>query len=1102
VRRADAYEINAIVRGSAPYRVRIAAEKNVLTASCGCPFAEDHGICKHIWATLRAADQSQQLQLLTRTSGKNPGFVAISDESEGFETDESVDDDLWADATTDLDAEWDPPIRHNWSPPPRSDSRRPQPNHHRAHRASRPPVWKTLIERAATEMALPLAQHETPHAWPADRRMVYIVDLAKTWVNNGIVVDLATERLKSDGTWEAPAQFRLSTAAWQTSPDPLDRQIAQMLIGAPQSSSFAVSPRPPFVLTGASVVAVLPVLCATGRCRVRWETGERPTESVTFDDGAAWTFVVRMVPQPGGDIVATGVLKRASEEMPITEPAALHPAGVLFARGAFARFDHGGAFALASVFRERPSLTIPAADFPAFLEQLHTLKRRPELELPPGMRVTESRNAPQPGVAIHQDPSSWRKTHHRLEPFFQYGPLRISGEEPQTSTFDRDTLTVYRRDVAKERAAGERLAALGAKEEWHYGADGKCLTIHANKLARLIRDLVSDGWRVEANGALYRAAKETYASVRSGIDWFELSAGVRFGDIEVSLHDLIAARRSGATVIDLPDGSRGVIPTEWIAKLAPLAASGTSSRGVLRFARSQTALLDALLAAVPEPTFDATFERARAELRSFDHVAPADPPRSFCGSLREYQREGLGWLHFLRSFGLGGCLADDMGLGKTVQVLALLESRRIDRERSADESAKLPSIVVVPSSLVFNWIREAERFAPALRVLDYTGKARSLDAARTGDAHVILTTYGTLRRDAAERGDLDLDYAILDEAQAIKTASSASAKAARLLRARHRLAMTGTPIENRLEELWSLFEFLNPGMLGASTTFASLVRLARSDDAGVAVDRGILAKALRPLILRRTKSQVATELPARVEQTLHVDLEAPQRKFYDDLLESYRRSVLDRVDRLGIEKARMHILEALLRLRQAACHPALADPRKTNAPSAKLDALIPALEEVVAEGHKALVFSQFTSLLALVRERLDASGTVYEYLDGQTRDRQARVDRFQTDPACSIFLISLKAGGHGLNLTAAEYVFILDPWWNPAVEAQAVDRAHRIGQTKQVMATRIVARDTIEEKILELQASKRALADAILGQDQGVLAQIGRSELELLLAPD
>jgi SNF2 family DNA or RNA helicase len=237
-----------------------------------------------------------------------------------------------------------------------------------------------------------------------------------------------------------------------------------------------------------------------------------------------------------------------------------------------------------------------------------------------------------------------------------------------------------------------------------------------------------------------------------------------------------------------------------------------------------------------------------------------------------------------------------------------------------------------------------------------------------------------------------------------------------------------------------------------------------------------------------------------VEQTLSVELEGAQRKFYDDLLEAYRRSVLEQVDKGGVGKARMHILEALLRLRQAACHPALADPTRIAAPSAKLDALIPALEEVVAEGHKALVFSQFTSFLALLRSRLDEAGVIYEYLDGDTRDRQAHVDRFENNPACPIFLISLKAGGHGLNLTSADYVFILDPWWNPAVEAQAIDRAHRIGQTRRVIATRIVARDTIEEKILELQASKRALADAILGQDQGVLSHIGREELEMLLA--
>jgi SNF2 family DNA or RNA helicase len=264
--------------------------------------------------------------------------------------------------------------------------------------------------------------------------------------------------------------------------------------------------------------------------------------------------------------------------------------------------------------------------------------------------------------------------------------------------------------------------------------------------------------------------------------------------------------------------------------------------------------------------------------------------------------------------------------------------------------------------------------------------------------------------------------------------------------------------------------------------------------------RELLAKAMRPVILRRTKDQVAPELPPRVEQTLEVELEPAQRRFYDTLLARYRESVLERVDRVGIQRSRMHVLEALLRLRQAACHPVLADPSRTELPSAKLDALMPSLTEIVDEGHKAVVFSQFTKFLALVRHRLDQEGVPYEYLDGQTRDRESRVDRFQSDPSVPLFLISLKAGGHGLNLTAADYVYLLDPWWNPAVEAQAIDRAHRIGQTRRVIATRLVARATIEEKILALQESKRALADAILAADNGVLAKIGREELEALLA--
>jgi SNF2 family DNA or RNA helicase len=429
-----------------------------------------------------------------------------------------------------------------------------------------------------------------------------------------------------------------------------------------------------------------------------------------------------------------------------------------------------------------------------------------------------------------------------------------------------------------------------------------------------------------------------------------------------------------------------------------------------------------------------------------------------------------------------------MGLGKTVMVLALLDARRHERGRGRH----VPSHVVVPRSLIFNWMEEARRFAPKLALLDYTGPLR--DTAGIPDADLVLTTYGTLRRDAARLHAFEFDYAILDEAQAIKNAATASAKAARLLRASHRLALSGTPIENHLGELWSLFEFLNPGLLGTAKAFQRASTARRDGDVEW------LSRALRPFILRRTKEQVAPELPPRTEQTLQCELEGMQRRHYDELRAHYRETLLARIARDGVNRSKMQILEALLRLRQAACHSGLIDPRRAHEPSAKFDVLIPRLGEVIEEGHKALVFSQFTSFLALLRPRLEALGIPYEYLDGRTRDRAARVDRFQTDPKCRVFLISLKAGGLGLNLTAAEYVFLLDPWWNPAVEAQAIDRAHRIGQARHVFAYRLLARDTVEEKVAELQQSKRQLADAILSADAGLVRTLKPEDLELLLS--
>jgi SNF2 family DNA or RNA helicase len=455
--------------------------------------------------------------------------------------------------------------------------------------------------------------------------------------------------------------------------------------------------------------------------------------------------------------------------------------------------------------------------------------------------------------------------------------------------------------------------------------------------------------------------------------------------------------------------------------------------------------------------------------------------------MRPYQREGLAWLLFLEELELGGCLADDMGVGKTIQMLALLE---LHRERRAGGENLAPDLVVVPKSLIFNWMAEAGRFAPGLRVLDYTGMERDDDAIAHHD--VVLTTYGILRRDITHLKDVPFHTVVLDESQAIKNAGSDSAKAARLVTARHRMAMTGTPIENHLGELWSLFEFLNPGLLGSASAWR----------AGSQMDveaRNWLRKALRPLILRRTKQQVASELPPRTEQVLVCEMELEQRRMYSAILNRVRQDLDRRIRQDGLAKSKMHVLEALLRLRQVACHPKLVQ-ETSAAPSAKFELLLDQLAEVVEEGHKALVFSQFTSLLALLKPHLEEARLPFEYLDGSTTDRQQRVERFQSDPKCPLFLLSLKAGGTGLNLTAADYVFLLDPWWNPAVEAQAIDRTHRIGQTRPVFAYRIVAKDTIEERILSLQQQKRDLAKAILGEDNSMLGSLRREDLDYLLS--
>jgi superfamily II DNA or RNA helicase len=1071
----------AEVVGSDSYLVNLDASNAVLRGTCSCPYAADNGACKHLWAVICAGDRNGMLAQLLRTTGPSASFVALTLDDTEFDDDPAEEAEFDEDEL-DPDGGW-----HSDGMPGPSSS------HSRGSTPERP-AWERLIDDARREMReAPSQRAVNASPWHVDRRIVYIIDVAAAWRIAGIPVELATEQRDGNGGWKEPAPFRLDPETWLRAPEQSDRHIAQMLIGAPESRQYGPVPRVSrFVLAGTAVTTTLRLICETQRGRIRDPDSSVPLVTPQWDDGPPWCLRLRIERSVQGYSLR-GLLSRGDQEIDLAVPEMLHSEGVLLMGNSFAEYEHSGCFPFVATLRDTPLVPVSEAELPVLLESLFALPSMPALDLPDGTRVAESSMPPVPVLVMSTEARAWSAPQNFADLCFLYGTTRVRHGEVPLSVFERHSLTIRHRDREFENAALERLMALGARPRWNYTARTAQLGIARAKVLPILTELAMSGWRVESDGAVFRTSVSSRATVRSGIDWFELDARVSFGDgTEATLHELLEAKSRNNTTVLLADGSRGLIPLDWLARLGPLLSGGTVTDGALRFARSQAALLDALLSAVPEATVDSTFERARRQLRKFSRIEARNPPRTFVGTLRDYQRDGLGWLCFLRDFGLGGCLADDMGLGKTVQVLALLDSRRGTKRKP-----RAPSIVVAPRSLIFNWLREAERFTPRLRVLNHTGITRDLESVSAG-VDVVLTTYGTLRRDASALSSMEFDYAVLDEAQAIKTAGSASAKAARLLRAENRLVMTGTPIENRLEELWSLFEFLNPGMLGSASAFSKLARLGGSSD-GHQPRRDVLARALRPVILRRTKQQVARDLPPRTEQTLTVELQGAQRKFYDDLLGASRRSVLEKVDRMGIARSRIHVLEALLRLRQAACHPGLINRNKQGLPSAKLEALLPAVEEVVAEGHKALVFSQFTAFLALVRQLFDTSGLTYEYLDGKTRDRHGCVDRFQTDPRCQLFLISLKAGGQGLNLTAAEYVFILDPWWNPAVEAQAIDRAHRIGQKQRVIATRIVANNTIETKILELQERKRALADAILGQDQGLLSGIGRDELEMLL---
>ncbi|MEQ9498235.1 MAG: DEAD/DEAH box helicase [Deltaproteobacteria bacterium] len=924
----------------------------------------------------------------------------------------------------------------------------------------------------------------------APSEIIYLLNLRETRLRDQLVVDFY-EREGAD----APLKpLELDERAVFSLEHPEDRDVLSLLLGnSAEGKSYArLDPRARYsrsVVRPGMFDLVLPRLCRTGRFSVEGGMPNvHPTAPLTYDPGEPFTVTLSVTQASEDSWALWGALVRDDERLDINEPRLVLSSGLFVHEDRIQAIDAGEAIDWVFRLRRHGEVRVPMEARDEFLVELAAMPNLPEIELPPELHWSKAKVKPRPRVvfAPQEDPTVTKYVIGRVG--FDYGGAVIDASSRCRVVADENGRQLFSRDKRAERTFLSRLAMAGVKAtDGEERARGE-VKIPAKHLSRVIRELVDEDWHIEADGQAIRANGVLRTKVSSGIDWFDLEGVLDYGDATASLPELLLCATRGESYVTLSDGSRGVVP-DWMTRYAAFAQTGKQVGLKLRFSPSQAGIIDALMTGHDDASVDVKYARLK---KLFDKAKTetVEEPTGFVGKLRPYQREGLAWLTFLETSQYGGCLADDMGLGKTVQVLAMLQGRH--RPGGEMPRQHRPSLIVVPRSLLFNWQREAEKFAPELKVVEYTGARRDKVREALEDYDLIVTTYGTLRQDILHFLDLQFNTIVLDEAQAIKNPRSQSAKACRLVRADHRLAISGTPIENSLEELWSIFEFLNPGMLGTLDEFSAHER--DKDEEWL----DLLSRSLKPFMLRRTKEQVLKDLPEKTEKTLYVDLGEAERDKYDELRTFYRNTLTSRIDEVGLAKAKIHVLEALLRLRQAACHPGLIDKTRMAEDSAKLASLFTMIDHVVQNGHKALVFSQFTTLLQIVRMRLEREGIKHSYLDGATRDRGGACEAFQNDPTQKVFLISLKAGGCGLNLTSSDYVFILDPWWNPAAEAQAIDRAHRMGQTRPVFAYRLITRDTVEEKIEHLQNEKRKLADAIITGDRKLMRELTVEDLDKL----
>lgn len=693
-----------------------------------------------------------------------------------------------------------------------------------------------------------------------------------------------------------------------------------------------------------------------------------------------------------------------------------------------------------------------------------------------------------------------------FEPVFYYNSIPIKTDDKDKIIIHQyGELLVINRNITAEQELLQSIHQLHSNFTLTNNQTGLALKgtdVLKNNWFFLFMDAMKEnntivyGFEMLRNYKFNTSKPSTKIHISSNTDWFDAKVEIDFGGQKVTVEDVKKALNNKQQFVPLADGTLGILPEDWIRKYSLLFKVGEGKQEEMRISKFQFSVIEDLYNNRNEEELFIQLEEKYDKLRYNYEIKKIPAPKHLKKILRPYQVSGLHWLNYLKEVQWGGILADDMGLGKTVQALGFLHHLK-------QEQGSIKALVVCPTTLLFNWQNEINKFTPNLGFYVHHGGSRQRDDLKKPTAEVIITTYGTLRSDIKELIEINFDYVVLDESQAIKNPSSKVTKAACLLNAKNRLCLSGTPLQNNTFDIFAQMNFLNPGMLGSPEFFKNEFSIP-IDKFNEKEQKDHLRKLLYPFILRRTKEQVAKDLPEKQEMVLFCEMGEEQRKIYDAYRNDFRDKIMGVVQEMGINKSQLTILQGLMKLRQICDSPAIlkeAEAEKYPNESVKLEELGREITENISN-HKALVFSQFLGMLALIKQRLKELGVKYEYFDGSTTtaDREKAINNFQNNDECRVFLISLKAGGVGLNLTAADYVYLVDPWWNPAVEQQAIDRTHRIGQTKNIFAYRMICTDTVEDKILKLQEKKRVLAKDLITDDEGFVKTLTKEDVEYLFS--